>query len=147
MSVRRSILGALLTGTVALAAAAPGRADHPGAACGPVKVDAVFQFRCDIKTGYAQFHLGPWYAYFPYDAHFQMQAPYGGPSYWPMQMPLYGQGFAPGHGAWPHAGQVPPPAGAPGQASPTMPPGQQTPPMPPMQPVGYIGPAPSYWYR
>ncbi len=74
---------------------------------------------------------GPWYLYFPYEAHFQMPAPLGYP-YWP------------GPGAPGAALQYP--------AQPPMPPMAQPRTLSPLpagvQPVGYYyyGQVPSYWY-
>ncbi len=71
---------------------------------------------------------GPWYLYFPYEAHFQLPAPVGYP-FWP----------APVTAASPRDYF---PAGTPGPLS--------VPEARPLAPVGYyyvpVYPAPSYWY-
>jgi hypothetical protein len=86
------------------------------------------------------FQAGPWYTYWPYQAHFQIPSPLGFP-FWPGPTAAAGPQFLP---------PAPPPPGPPGT------------PMPPrtggFQPVGYdyssfqpagayyYGQAPSYWY-
>jgi hypothetical protein len=83
--------------------------------------------------------LGPWYQYFPYEAHFQSAAPIGFP-YWPSPQTLP----PPPAGAYQYQQAPPsqqPAAGPPSQLQPT---GYQ----PPFyQQVGYYYRAPSYWYE
>jgi hypothetical protein len=85
--------------------------------------------------------LGPWYQYFPYEAHFQSAAPIGFP-YWPSPQTLPPTAPA---GAF-HYQPAPPP-----QPAPTAAPPQQLQPtgyQPPFfQQVGYYNRAPSYWYE
>jgi hypothetical protein len=85
------------------------------------------------------FQAGPWYTYWPYEAHFQIPSPLGYP-FWPGPAPAPGPQFLP----------APPPPSPPGPPAPPKPTG--------FQPVGYdypgfppagscyYGPAPSYWY-
>src|SRR5262245_379730 len=61
------------------------RADHPQLH-NPVKVDAQFNWRFTVKIGYGQYHLAPWYSYFPADTQS------GG---WPVQLPM-GHAVQPG---------------------------------------------------
>jgi hypothetical protein len=80
--------------------------------------------------------LGPWYNYFPYEAHFQSAAPIGYP-YWPAQQTL--PPAMAGMQAYPQQYQPVPPSGAQVQA-----PAYQA---PVYQQVGYYyQSAPSYWY-
>ncbi len=74
--------------------------------------------------------LGPWYTYFPYNAHFQSPAPVCGWPFWPT-------GAA--QNAVPTGAVVNPgPAGSAQGAYPGT---------PGIRPVGYYGNAPSYWYN
>jgi hypothetical protein len=79
--------------------------------------------------------LGPWYHYYPYDAHFQMPAPVGPFPNW--QSPVAGMSEGPALSAPPAAAPVP---------------WQPPTPQPAVQPTGYVQPAayyqqvPSYWY-
>lgn len=75
--------------------------------------------------------LGPWYLYYPYEAHFQMPAPVG-------PFPNWQAGAAM-------------PGGAPSYASPAETPWQPPMPQPMVQPTSFVQPAgyqqpPSYWY-
>jgi hypothetical protein len=87
--------------------------------------------------------LGPWYLYYPYEAHFQTSAPLGPFPNWqagvPMSAPM---SYAPPAEYAPPAGYAPP------AQAPWTPPAPQ-----PLQPSGYVRPAgfnyaqpPSYWY-
>ncbi len=137
MTILRKTTWGILLGLFGLGLPAGTRADHPQAQ-GPLKMDAAFMWRCNIKVGYAQYHLGPWYSYFPYDAHFQMQAPFGGSGTWPTQTPFYPGQHLPGQ--QPHM----PPANQrlPQQNTSLTPVGGTS----MVQPFGNYGPAPSYWY-
>ena len=111
----KKILAALIV-SVALPAAACQAGDHCssflscGSSCG---------HRC----------LGPWYSYWPLEAHFQTPAPTGYP-YWPSPMGMGGmQPQLPAYGH--HHGGAP-------QAMPMLP-GMH-------QQMGYFQQAPSYWY-
>jgi hypothetical protein len=97
-------------------------------------VNANFRINCGSNYG-GGYQLGPWYHYWPLEAHFVTPAPTGFP-YWPPPQAL-----------------MPPP-------NPVLPPPQPKPnPGPDVKPVGYYyapyqtyqpsiryGPAPSYWY-
>jgi hypothetical protein len=76
---------------------------------------------------------GPWYQYWPYEAHFINPAPTGYP-YWPSPQVL------------PGAVQAAPFSG--GTVAPAPTPVPQPAPVKPLsfQPVGYTSEAPSYWY-
>ncbi len=90
---------------------------------------------CGGSGGGAQ--VGPWYQYFPYEAHFQSAAPIAYP-YWPTQTlpPQDAAAYQYQPAQYPFA--VPPQAGQMRQAS------YQS---PFVQPVGYYyNQAPSYWY-
>jgi hypothetical protein len=84
---------------------------------------------------------GPWYLYWPLEAHFQAPAP-AGAHYFPGMMTLPPHFAGAGQPAYPHHGPSmaqPRPQGPAGAAA------------PPMQragfvPAGYHGAAPSYWY-
>lgn len=112
-----------------LACAAPGWADEPSNC--PVRVDANFQWRVNVNTGCAQYHLGPWYSYFPYEAHFNMVAPYGGHAWLQQQSMCAGQPFPNGHTSTLVNQANQPAALNLGQPSATS---------------LHYGPAPSYWY-
>jgi hypothetical protein len=84
---------------------------------------------CGTGCGGGGYGAGPWYSYWPLEAHFQVPAPTGFP-YWPspmdssvlpQQLPAYG--YRPG---------------AAPQAAPMMPGTHQQ--------IGYYQQAPSYWY-
>jgi hypothetical protein len=72
--------------------------------------------------------LGPWYLYWPYNAHFQTPAPVGGWPYWPAAVAAV------------PAGQGAPPSGQMPKVEPTFFPSGG------FQPTGYSVQAPSYWY-
>ncbi len=107
--------------------------------CFPFRIEAGGNFYLRMNGGPCQTwgcQLGPWYQYFPYEAHFQSAAPIGFP-YWPSPQTL-----------------PPPPPAAYQQAPPFQPPpapGKQLQPtgyQPPFfQQVGYFNRAPSYWYE
>ena len=109
--------------------------------------------------------LGPWYQYWPLEAHFQVPAPCSYP-YWPPPMTL--PGAVPPLGAaagGPAPAPVPPPTQVAPPPVPVAPPPAPVPPgpaqLPPpeprilgpanfhapaYQPVGYYQQVPSYWY-
>jgi hypothetical protein len=128
---------------LALAAAVPARA-NVCCIC-PYKIEAGCNayIRCTPYGG-APTQLGPWYLYWPLEAHFQVPALPQFPN-WPSPMGL------PNTGGYPPAGPGLPPPVVPQPA----PPGQLTPPMPEAHPSGYLQPAgyynypqtvPTYWY-
>jgi hypothetical protein len=97
------------------------RADGCGCGCWfPSRVDARFDFHFKVAGpgDYSVGQLGPWYLYWPMEAHFQAPAPTGYP-YWPAPMGLPPQTAA-AYGA-PAAGNF--------------------------QPAAYSGATPSYWGR
>jgi hypothetical protein len=93
MAIWKHALAIAVSGLCGWLAVSSVHADHPQLH-NPVKVDAQFQWRFTVKVGYGQFHLAPWYAYFPADTQS------GG---WPVQLPMghVGQqgGPLPGMGA------------------------------------------------
>jgi hypothetical protein len=98
-----------------------------GFSCGPNKTTCDVGCHFNFKFGGCGCCLaGPWYSYWPYEAHFQTPAPVGCFPYWP----------------GPAAGQpVPTGAAVPALTSPTaVQPSSY-------QPVGYFTEAPAYWYR
>jgi hypothetical protein len=112
----------------------------------PMKLDTGITFNCSLFAGGGRTQLGPWYQYWPYEAHFQLPPPLGasmpGPSF--MTLP-------PQFGHAPQAGQPSPysqPQWTPPAPTPVPPatkgPTQRT----VFQPVGYYytSAAPSYWY-
>jgi hypothetical protein len=112
---------------------------------------SVYAYGCPLFPGAGgrpcTVQLGPWYLYYPYEAHFQLPAPVGYP-------------MSPGVGSFPNwqAGAAVPvgapsaaPVGAPSYVPPTDAPWQPPAPQPLVQPSSYIQPAgyqqpPSYWY-
>jgi hypothetical protein len=97
--------------------------------CPPWQVDAGINWHFNARCG--QYGLGaqagPWYSYWPYEAHFQTPAPVNAFPFWPATIA--------GRGTYPvPAGAVPteaPPA-------PVQPSG--------FQPTRYQSSVPSYWY-
>jgi hypothetical protein len=106
--------------------------------CSPVHVDAKLN-GCLRVSGCPGAQAGPWYLYWPLEAHFGPPAPTGYP-YWPSPMTLPAQAAQYGHPAAPAYPTAAPayPVAAPAPAAPV----QQT----GFQPVGYYQQAPSYWY-
>jgi hypothetical protein len=103
--------------------------------CPPIHCDWCFKCRFNIHCGDSSTQLGPWYQYYPYEAHFQTPAPLGHFPNW--QAPM----------ATAPAGPALPGAPAPGQWQPPAP-------RPAVQPTGYFQPVgysypqvPSYWYE
>ena len=97
----------------------------------PVDVDAGAHFKMTVgghQYGFGMAQAGPWYSYWPYEAHFMTPAPYAAYPYWPSAA-VTGNGN--GVPATPTPAPLPP---AKGDATPAG-----------YQPVGYSQ-APSYWY-
>ncbi len=117
----------LLTALAALSAlslfALSARADGCGGCCfQPFRVTVGLNFSVSpCNPGGAVSQLGPWYQYWPMEAHFQTPAPTGYP-YWPAPMTL------------------PPNAGVGGPAPANFMPAS-------FQPSGYGAPPPYYWSR
>jgi len=118
----------------------------PSTFAGPADCD--IGFHCNFNCGGVRASLGPWYAYFPYDAHFQMPAPVGMYPNWPPMFP-------PGAPAWAPPGLPAPFPPPPTPVPPAPPPGPRTAPTNQalIQPVGYNPygygygyQVPSYWY-
>jgi len=127
----KKLLGA---GLLALFCAAPAKAG-----CWPpfkVECGGNFYIRCYSGTACGGV-LGPWYNYWPLEAHFITPAPTGYP-YWPQPQAL------------PPNPVLPPPQPNPKPgAAPDVKPASYSPYYPPVyygQPGIYYGPAPSYWY-
>jgi hypothetical protein len=98
---------------------------------GPDKIDAGFNVHLRMLHGNAPGQAGPWYLYWPMEAHFQQPAPTGFP-FWPGPMSLPGDS----HG---HASQYPSFVPQPTHV--------QAPVQPnPVRPVNYQTTMPSYWY-
>jgi hypothetical protein len=107
--------------------ALPSQAWAIGIPCGCWQVNSGLDFHLSVTPGGGQ--AGPWYKYWPLEAHFQPPAPTCYP-FWPSAMTL-----PPGSG-----GATPP-------APPHMPAVPATPLRPTAyQPVGYTYEVPSYWY-
>ena len=105
----------------------PGRAHADGLL--PGRIDLGLHFHLSARGPYSGTQLGPWYLYWPLEAHFQPPAPMAYP-YWPL---AGAQALPPGF----RAPILPP--GAPIPKSAAAKPAS-------FQPVGYWGPAPGYWY-
>jgi hypothetical protein len=110
----------------------------------PLKIDHGFEIRSSWHFnlgGCSSPCAGPWYSYWPYEAHFQVGAPVGG---WGCN---YG-GLGCNYPYWPASGGV---AGSISYGTPVM--AAQQPAMPSQaqpaagfQPAGYYSQTPSYWY-
>ena len=130
----------------------------------PFNVQAGGSFYLKGGPGAASPQAGPWYLYWPLEAHFVAPAPTGYP-YWPSPQGLPGMSFGgpscppPALGVPPPVVAVPPIATVPAPTTPTRParPPATTPttpqvPLPPyLQPTSYYPAAyttqpPSYWY-
>lgn len=150
----RKLLGA---GLLALLCAAPARAGG----WPPFKVEMGGNFYIRAYSGTACGGvLGPWYNYWPLEAHFNVPVPCGYP-YWPsgqtlpngataaIPPPLTGPAPPPAAVVPAPALQVPPPGpvglppGVPPKPEAFKPVGYRA---PAVQPVRYSGPVPSYWY-
>jgi hypothetical protein len=88
--------------------------------CCPTHIDAGISGHLNCCPGCCGTQLGPWYSYFPYNAHFQTPAPVGGWPYWPTGAPA----------------SIPPNGILTDTSTGT----------PVVQPAGYYGAAPTYWY-
>jgi hypothetical protein len=161
---------------LALAVALPAKADGLfGGICPPLKIEAGANCYFRIRTAQPGFgaQYGPWYLYWPLDAHFQTP---GNPCYpyWPPPLGLpQTPGYGPGGPAMPPGPGVPPmppatgaPPMSPAPDAPAIPgPGLPTGPdgtvhkAPDVKPIGYQSPvyrpayypvptsqAPAYWY-
>ena len=136
----------------------------------PYSIHGGCSFHIQGGPGPASPQAGPWYLYWPLEAHFVAPAPTGYP-YWPGPMGLPpgsfgGPAYPPGVAVAPAPGYAPPPAAvvpapAPTAPAPTAPAPVLAPPAAPTAPqlavppylqptgfvpVGYTGQAPSYWY-
>jgi hypothetical protein len=125
----------LWTGLLGLALlAVPARAHAWGCCspgCGSCQVQAGINVYGRIVPAGPAAQCGPWYLYWPMEAHFGPPAPTGYPN-WPPPMTLPGQ--APPAAAAPYP--VPPPGGQPVPVKPAA-----------YQPVGFwFQQTPSYWY-
>jgi hypothetical protein len=105
--------------------------------CFPFRVEAGASVNLRVCHGCptSGCQLGPWYQYFPYEAHFQSAAPMGFP-YWPSPQTLP----PPPSVAYPQQPNLPASALP---VAPVQPTSYQS---PFFQPVGYSPQAPSYWY-
>jgi hypothetical protein len=149
--MKRIVLACLLTLPLL---ALPGRALAWGWCAPPLEVDAGVNWRLNVHvidwSTIAQ--SGPWYLYFPYEAHFQTAAPVSAYPNWPGPMmlepnpaafrgtrPVAPAPVAPGPRVPPLLEPVP---GAPPQSS-----FYRVPSPPIYQPVGYFpAQTPAYWY-
>lgn len=127
-----------------LVSAVPARAEGglPGPSLFPCKLNVGASFYVNRQPAQA----GPWYLYWPLEAHFVVPAPTGYP-YWPSPMALPGMGGPAGMAGPAPAGPMlapAPVAPAPVPAPPAPAPGE--PPLAPsaFRPAGYS--VPSYWY-
>lgn len=123
---------AILAGLPLLAL--PGQAHAWGCGGGttaPLYSGSIFSFRISVANcGCGCCFAGPWYTYWPYEAHFQAPPPVGGCyPYWPS--------------ATAAAGALPV---SPAAAAPAIAPAAPAP-APTTQPAAYFGPAPAYWYQ
>jgi hypothetical protein len=117
--------------------------------CGqtPIKIDGGIGIRFNIVSGCPRTQLGPWYQYWPYEAHFAMAPPVGGMGA-PAYLTLPPQQVPP-------AQQWTPPAPTPAPGAPASPPAApKTAYIPPstyqpsvFQPVSYTTAVPAYWYN
>jgi hypothetical protein len=109
------------------------------AACWPCQMNCEPLFKFYFSCG-PHVQLGPWYHYFPYEAHFQTPAPVGPFPNW--QSPVAVAPAVPDLPAFP-ATPAPPPAPWQGPT-----PQPVVPPTGYLQPTGYYGQqqVPSYWY-
>jgi hypothetical protein len=118
----KTFVRACLLALPLLAASTASRAQAWGL---PVQFDAGINAHCNSYWGGANMGptAGPWYSYFPYQAHFQTPAPIGGWPYWPTSAAA----ARPAPPSLPTTGSMyRGPVGA--------------------QPASYQGMAPSYWF-
>jgi hypothetical protein len=121
----------------------------------PAKLDGGITLNFNLFAGGGMTQLGPWYQYWPYNAHFVLPPPLGpsmpGPGFLTLPPSMMGpppgmMGQPPGIMGQPPTGNPPgwtPPAPTPFSPVPNGPTQRTT-----FQPVGYsyYGQAPSYWY-
>jgi hypothetical protein len=110
--------------------AVPSRAHAWGWGCPPCRIEAGANWYLRVNSTGPLPQLGPWYLYWPLEAHFGPPAPTCYP-YWPQPMTLPTGAHGPGAPPAPFA--VPP-----AQAAPLKPTS--------WQPVGYTYSVPNYWY-
>jgi hypothetical protein len=120
--------------------AQPARAQFNHQLVPPVKLDGGITLNFNLFAGGGQTQLGPWYLYWPHEAHFQNPPPLGPSMPGPSFMTLPPSMGAPSMGApqpWTPPAPTPVPPGSPGPTQRSS-----------FQPVGYFYPsqAPSYWY-
>jgi hypothetical protein len=97
-----------------------------------VNCNAGFKWHFNVCCGSPYAQLGPWYLYYPYEAHFQTPAPVGPFPNWP-GAPVAAMSVGPGPAL--------PPVAAPAAQPPVRP-------LSYVQPVGYVPQqVPSYWYE
>jgi hypothetical protein len=126
----KNFLWAGLLGLALLTVPQGAQAQCCGGCCGPWQIQTGFNFCFRISPACPVPQAGPWYLYWPMEAHFGPPAPTGYP-YWPSAMTLPTQ--APN--AAPPGMSMPLPPGPPAPVNPTC-----------YQPVGYFSQVPSYWY-
>jgi hypothetical protein len=93
----------------------------------PCQVDCGFSWHFNMNCGGCGCQAGPWYSYWPYEAHFQAPAPTGCFPYWPGPYGAQAGGAPSAVGA-----PLPAPAAAIRQSG--------------FETTSYGGQAPSYWY-
>jgi hypothetical protein len=127
----RWTLGLFALGLLPLQAQAQICISNPFEGCA-VNAKMAFWFHMGPKPGSAAMQLGPWYQYWPLEAHFQTPAPQAYP-YWPVgpQAGVTGPGVPPYQ---PPAFQPPPVASGPAQFHNSA-----------VQPVGFQPGMPYYW--
>ena len=66
------------------------RAAHAEGLLPPIEVDAGVKawFNCRVLDWHSCARMGPWYLYWPYEAHFQNSAPFGQGAGWPGPMKI-----------------------------------------------------------
>ena len=107
----------------------------------PVQVNGGLNLKFNIYAGGGRTQLGPWYQYWPHEAHFQAPPPLG-----PSMPGASIMTLPPAYGRQPSQPQTQPQPWTPPAPTP-IPPGGQTQ-RTQFLPVGYFttGQAPSYWY-
>jgi hypothetical protein len=129
----------------------PSKAEAWGCCIGPANIDFGFNWHYNFKWG-CTCQAGPWYLYWPYEAHFATAAPVGGPCYpnWPAPGAVGGAGAPLPPIGYPSAQPMAPaPSGQPMAPAPSAQPMTPAPPVPPpvgIQPTAYSSQAPAYWY-
>ena len=122
-------------------AAAPAQAQlFQQTAVPPMNLNGGLTLNFNLFAGGGQTQLGPWYRYWPHEAHFMVPPPLGhgtaGPSFMTLP-PDMGPQIAPPQQPWTPPAPTPVRPGQPGGTQPSS-----------FQPVGYFSTtqAPSYWY-